>query len=275
MSVQHMQGMWNVSFLPDEDTEMLRCLLRHRRKSQTHASRCYSQISLRLSQWYNPLRDKSSRDSNLRAAIEDFAAGKKPNVTDIPELCNSHLVPYRIWKLLADLYSEATAAEAAKQRHEKEAMSIAKAHASWPYLVTVPGVGKITAATWVAEVEPVSRFLKVNRLVAYTGFDPTQRISAGKIVAVKARKGNKYVHATVIQAARTVMRDLTCPIARWALKKKGKRHKNLLVQIVGREIVEAMYHVSAKKTDWEPTGKFLPFVVEPTVVVNAAAASEG
>lgn len=251
MAVQHLQGLWSASYLPGEQQEVLRCLLRHRRKSATHATRCYSQISLRLAQWYNPLCGLSSRDKPLRACILNLSVGRMPDTTQVPQLANAHLVPKRIWFLLAGLYHEAEQAEHRRDAYEKQVMEICKEDPKFQLLQTIPGVGPIGAAMWIAEVEPTSRFPTVKKCVAYAGFDPTQRISAGKVVATKCRPGNKYVNSTVVQAAHTVLRMPQEPWARWAMAKKGRRHKNIIVHMVGRKIVETMYHVSIRNEPYD------------------------
>jgi transposase len=251
MALQHLQGMWQPSYLPDEDQEVLRCLLRHRRKSATHATRCYSQISLRLSQWYNPLCGLTPRDKAMRAIIEDFSVGRTPDTKDVPELANWHLVPKRIWTLLGGLYREASEAEAQRDTYERQVMEQCKANPKFKLLQSIPGVGPICAAMWIAEIEPASRFPSVKQCVAYAGFDPTQRISAGKVVATKCRPGNKYVNSTMVQAAHTVLRMPQEPLCSWAMSKRGKRHKNIIVHMVGRKLVEAMYYVSLKNEPYD------------------------
>lgn len=251
MALQHLQGLWHPSYMPDEDQEVLRCLLRHRRKSAAHATRCYSQISLRLSQWYNPLCGRATRDKAVRAVIEDFSVGRTPNVTEVPELANWHLIPKRIWTLLGGLYREASEAEAQRDAYEKQVMEQCKVNPKFKLLQSIPGVGPICAAMWIAEVEPASRFINVKKCVAYAGFDPTQRISAGKVVASKCRPGNKYVNSTVVQAAHAVLRMPQEPMCSWAMSKRGKRHKNIIVHMVGRKLVETMYHVSVKNEAYD------------------------
>jgi transposase len=251
MALQHLQGLWEPSYLPGEEQEVLRCLLRHRRKSATHATRCYSQISLRLSQWYNPLCGRSSRDKALRAAVEDISVGRTVDTTGVPELANAHLVPRRVWVLLEGLYREASAAELQRDTYEKQGMEVCRDNPKFKLLQTIPGVGPICAAMWIAEVEPTTRFSTAKKVVAYTGFDPTLRISAGKVVGDRCRKGNKYVHSTVVQAAHTVLRLPHEPLAQWALSKKGKRHKNIIVHMLGRKLVETMYKVSLRDQPYD------------------------
>lgn len=41
------------------------------------------------------------------------------------------------------------------------------------YLQTIPGIGPISAATIMSEIEDINKFSNPNQLVAYSGLDPT------------------------------------------------------------------------------------------------------
>ena len=49
-------------------------------------------------------------------------------------------------------------------------------------LQSIPGVGTQTVITWLAEVGDITRFGTVNKLLAYGGLDPSDEISAGKVI---------------------------------------------------------------------------------------------
>ncbi len=57
-----------------------------------------------------------------------------------------------------------------------------------------------------------------------------------------------------MQAAHTVLRLPHEPLAQWALSKKGKRHKNIIVHMLGRKLVEIMYKVSLRGQPYEQQG---------------------
>lgn len=73
-------------------------------------------------------------------------------------------------------------------------------------LLSMPGVGRVTAATSVSEVPNVSLFASAARLAAYAGLAPRVRQSGRSLNSVtKPRAGNRRLkRALVLSAARSV-----------------------------------------------------------------------
>ena len=72
-------------------------------------------------------------------------------------------------------------------------------------LQSVPGVGPVTAAVWLAEVVTPRRFPSPKALTAYIGCDPSLKVSAGKVTEHVKRKGNGNVHACLVQSAQMLV----------------------------------------------------------------------
>jgi transposase len=90
-------------------------------------------------------------------------------------------------------------------------------------LETIPGVGPITASGWLAEVGSIHRFPDVKAATAWAGFDPSLKVSAGKVTAPIRRKGHKGLHALIGEAAGRVLR-LNHPLGVWG-KSIAAKHK--------------------------------------------------
>ncbi|MBQ6650854.1 MAG: IS110 family transposase [Atopobiaceae bacterium] len=73
-------------------------------------------------------------------------------------------------------------------------------------LLSMPGLGRVTAATFVSEVGDVSRFESAAKLAAYAGLAPRVRQSGRSLNSVtRPRAGNKRLkRAWVLSAARSV-----------------------------------------------------------------------
>ena len=70
-------------------------------------------------------------------------------------------------------------------------------------LMSIQGVGEITALTWVLEIEDVSRFGRINQAVSYCGLCSAQKESAGKeIRGPISRKRNKHLQTVLIEVAK-------------------------------------------------------------------------
>ena len=104
---------------------------------------------------------------------------------------------------------EAASLGAALGARERVGRRVDELLASMPdaqILLSMPGVGRVTAATFIAEVGDVSRFGSAARLASYAGLAPRVRQSGRSLNSVtKPRAGNKRLkRAWVLSAARSV-----------------------------------------------------------------------
>jgi transposase len=73
-------------------------------------------------------------------------------------------------------------------------------------LMTVPGIGPLTAAMIYAWVGDVSRFPRAKHLAAYAGLVPTVRQSGGAVhVGRITKQGAPALRATLVQAAHVLL----------------------------------------------------------------------
>jgi len=74
-------------------------------------------------------------------------------------------------------------------------------------LLTIPGVGFVTAEVVLAEVADIDRFASQKQVVAYAGLAPGQRESAGKLRELHIEKtGSKHLRWVLVEAAWRLVR---------------------------------------------------------------------
>jgi transposase len=105
-------------------------------------------------------------------------------------------------------------------------------------LLSMPGVGRVTAATFVSEVPDVGAFASAAKLAAYAGLAPRVRQSGRSLNSVtKPRSGNRRLkRALVLSAARSV--DF-CEESRAYYDRKrseGRCHYSAVVALARRRI---------------------------------------
>ena len=79
----------------------------------------------------------------------------------------------------------------------------AKLSPVFPLLVSIPGVGELTAATILGEIGDISRFPTVKQLIAYAGLDPSV-FQSGKYKATNnkiSKRGSTYLRRAMYLAA--------------------------------------------------------------------------
>jgi len=70
-------------------------------------------------------------------------------------------------------------------------------------LQTIPGVGEVTALTWVLEIVDPNRFAKIRQAISYCGLCSAEKKSAGKSSRGPiSKKRNKHLQHVIIEAAK-------------------------------------------------------------------------
>lgn len=111
-------------------------------------------------------------------------------------------------------------------------------------LDTIPGVNRIGAISIVAETGgDMTRFPTAGHLCSWGAMCPGHNESAGKRRSGKTRKGNRYLRATLIQAALGATHKKGSALqARYHRVKRHRGHKKAVVA-VGHQILEIAYYI--------------------------------
>ena len=119
-------------------------------------------------------------------------------------------------------------------------------------LMTIPGVGEVTALTWALEVGDPARFSSVRKAVSYCGLCSRQCSSAGK-----ERRGpiskqrNKHLQCILIEAAKLAPR-WNAELAAVHKRERERGNRNRATLAVARRLVAYMLAVDKRGTDFAP-----------------------
>ena len=118
-------------------------------------------------------------------------------------------------------------------------------------LMSIPGVGEVTALTWVLETGEVSRFSSSRNVISYCGLCSGQHESAGKEQrGPLSKQRNKHLQTTLIEAAKLAPR-WNVDLALLHEKELTRGNKNRATLAVARKLVEFMLAVDRRETDFE------------------------
>lgn len=117
-------------------------------------------------------------------------------------------------------------------------------------LMTIKGVGQVTALTWVLEIEDPNRFSSISRAVSYCGLCSAQKESAGKNMRGPiSKKRNKHLQWVLIEAAKLAPR-WNRQIKTFHERELEKGNKNRATLAVARKLVAYMLAVDKSKNDF-------------------------
>ena len=114
-------------------------------------------------------------------------------------------------------------------------------------LLSIQGIGEITALTWVLEIGEPERFNSISHAVSYCGLCSAEKESAGKQYRGPiSKKRNKHLQTVLIEAAKLAP-QWNPQLARVHQKELTKGNKNTATLEVARKLVAYMLAVDKNK----------------------------
>ncbi len=112
-------------------------------------------------------------------------------------------------------------------------------------LTTVPSVGPVTAATFIAIVDDVGRFESAHKLQSYVGLVPKEYSSGEKQQRGHITKaGNSRMRSLLVECAWGILRrqnPKSEPLARWAARIAERRGKRIAAVALARKLAGILF----------------------------------
>lgn len=118
-------------------------------------------------------------------------------------------------------------------------------------LMTIPGVGAITALALVAVIGDVTRFPSPRQLVGYLGLDPRVRQSGEKKARHGhiSREGQAHARGLLVEAAHTAIRT-PGPLRAFHARLAPRRGKQVALCATARKLTVLAWHLLTKNEDY-------------------------
>ncbi len=119
------------------------------------------------------------------------------------------------------------------------------------YLMSIPGIGVISAYALLTEIGPIQRFSSADKLCSYAGLVPSVHQSGkqryhGRIT----KQGNKFIRWIMIEAAHRVIRS-DMGLKQFYKKIKFKKGPNVATVAVARKLLTYVYQVLSKNEEYK------------------------
>ncbi len=118
-------------------------------------------------------------------------------------------------------------------------------------LLTIPGIGLVTAAGLVAVIGDIGRFARPAKLVSYLGLDPRVRQSGDRPAfgGHITRAGQAHARGLLTEAAHAAVRA-PGPLASTYLRLRARRGGGIAIVAVARKLTVIAWHLLTKDEDY-------------------------
>jgi len=269
-------GLLKASFIPPPEIRELRELVRYRQTVVTEHTAVANRITkliesanIKLGQVASEVLGLSGR-LMLRALaagetnaekLAELAQGKlKSKKSELRRALAGHLTPVQRW-VLAELLTREEELEAARTRVEtrigEEVATCADPFVpeAMALLESIPGVGKRTAQTIVAEIGvDMSRFPSAKHLASWAGVCPGNHESAGKRKSGQPTKGNQSVRTILVEAAWAATRAKGTFLQAKYQRLVKRMPKQKALGAIAHRLLVISYHLLSRRVPYAELG---------------------
>lgn len=209
------------------------------------------------------LATRTARLNTLRGLLREFgftiAVGARnvvPRVWELLEDADSGL-PEMLRPVLAEACTEIRKLEDLIALVERQLKSVAAQTPVIARLLTIPGVGLLTATALVAFVGDVARFPSARHFASYLGLTPREHSSGlTRRLGAISKRGDVYLRMLLIHGARAVLctaGSLKHPdrLRNWALQLQQTRGHNKATVALANKIARIAWAVWKHSTDFK------------------------
>lgn len=227
-------GMLSGSWQPDETIRALRRRIARRARLVAHRARFKNEILAVLHRNLKPQAPMSDPFGVAgRQWLSEQALPEDERDTVDAALRQIDFLTQEITKIERDIASFAVDSPEAKR------------------LMTVPGVGLITAVAFLAQVGEIARFQSPRQLVGYLGLDPRVRQSGASeaITGRISKEGSALVRHVLVEAAHTAIRS-PGPLRAFFERVRAKRGHAVAIVAVARKMSVLFWHLLTRGEDY-------------------------
>lgn len=122
------------------------------------------------------------------------------------------------------------------------------------HLQSIPGIGKVTAPTILAEIGDINNFSSPSKLTAFAGLDPSENQSGNKKSSNEktSKRGSPYLRHALYTAAMVVANNDPIMHDYYIKKRAEGKHHYVALTGVERKLLGIIFHVLKENRDYRP-----------------------
>jgi transposase len=218
------------------ETRKLKELLRHRSRLVRDSTRMKNRIHMLLMK------------NNFRSPVSDLFGVQGLRYLKEIDLPDYHRHQLETYLLLYEKLQEQI------EPLTKRVRALAKENQTAQLLMTIPGIGPITAMFIIAEVDDISRFRSYRNLASYAGLVPSLDASAGKEKRGRITKqGSPYLRTALVEAAQAAARMKNCRLRVFFRRRIVKAGYQKAIVATAHKILQYAFYVWKNQTPYQET----------------------
>jgi transposase len=264
-------GLLPASFVPERPQRELRELTRYRtsliRERAAEVNRLQKTLegaNIKLASVATDVMGESARQmlaalvagDTDAAAMAQLAERKlRAKIPQLEQALEGRFAPHQRFLLAQQLAHVDLLEELVAQVGEEIAKRVAAFETEIAALDGIPGVGRRTAEVIVAEVgATVERFRGPEQLASWAGMCPGNHESAGKRQSGRTRRGNPWLRAALVEAAKAAGRTKDTYLGAQYRRLVARRGQKRAAVAVGHTILVTAYYLLKRAVPYQDLG---------------------
>lgn len=210
------------------------------------------------------VRDRVCTGNQVHGILLEFGVSLPVGSTALkrlPTIIAQHSLPPRLVMMLERLHAHYKYLDGQIADLDKELARQLSDDDLGQRLLTIPGVGPITASVLSSEVGDGKQYRNSRDFAASIGLVPRQHSTGGKATLLGiSKRGDKNIRRLLVQCARSYMRDVerrSGPLADWVRALLGRRHSSVVACALANKLARIAWAIAARHTVFEATGSRL------------------
>ncbi|HDN9022335.1 MULTISPECIES: IS110 family transposase [Aeromonas] len=196
--------------------------------------------------------------------VRPFVTGNKNDFLDAHAICEAASRPSMRYVGVKTPEQQASSAQYEHYRYLAELIAgldsqigaQAKADALTSRLMTIPGIGPITASQLAADAGNAQSYGSARHFAASLGLVPRQHSTGGKSKLLGiSKRGDKSLRRLLVQCARVVMQNAAkwqSAVAQWTQQLMTRRHSNVVACALANKLARIVWAVLVKGEEYRP-----------------------
>ena len=206
---------------------------------------------------------RTARMNTLRGVLREFGltipVGARNVLPHVEAMLDDGTIPQLLAPSLMAVCTEIKALEEQVETVERQLAMLGRQIPTLRRLMTIPGIGILTATALYAGIGDARRFRSGRHLASFLGLTPRERSSGAKRVLTRiSKKGDTYLRMLLIHGARSVLVALSkrrTPrrdrLSLWALDIQNRRGHNKAAVALANKLARRAWAAWSHDTDFQ------------------------